>query len=137
MNTKTLFKNNNSFFLEDLHVAITSSKLYNYSSMRIQIHLCNSIKDEAILRKVLDRIKKKIIKPFPYACRINAENNIIEEYKDNGYIGIGNKLLRLLRKEEYTNVILCISIVQTIIPMNTSSKHFYILSAVYVYLIYL
>ncbi len=70
-------------------------------------------------------------KAQPYAIRINAtdSNLVTEEDRDRGFVGAGNKLLRILRRRKIKGAVLSVSVWYTIIPLNYSADQYPIVSS--------
>ena len=119
---------------------LKSSEIISYSSMQLQVHICEDITNEIAIRKVWEAIKEKITlsqsKYQPCAWRICDKSSklLFEQYKENGCIGIGNKILRLLIRKKILNTIVCVFINQSIIPLNPSLDHLPILSSINVFI---
>jgi len=115
---------------------IQSSEVFIYSSMRLQVHVCKNIADEITLRKIWEKITQKVAfsqcksQPCAWRVRDKVSGLFFEQYKDNGSIGTGNKMLRLLKKRKVINMLICVFITQALAPLNPSIDHSSIISAI-------
>jgi len=117
-----------------------SSKIYQQGSIQLQIHFYEGFNSDFSEQKILEKIRARFAIPFPkclpYAWRVkNQESDlVVEEYKDKGLPGAGNKLLRILRKRKFVDAIICVSLWYSVLPLNSLLDHFFLISCASVFL---
>lgn len=115
---------------------IQSSEVLVSSWTQLQVHMCRGITDEMTLRRTWEKVAQKVAfahcKSQPCAWRVRDKGSglLFEQYRDNGSVGTGNKILRLLKKKKIIDTMVCVFVSQVIIPLNPSMDHSSIISAV-------
>ena len=122
---------------------IMHSELFYYRNMKLQAHLCVTIKTKGSLNSSLNTVESvqhiitylegrtghAYVKAQPVAYRVwSSGQEICEEYKDKGYSGAGLHLLKLLKKHEMFGAFLAVSVSYTSLPFNYTIDYYPILS---------